>query len=122
MQTRSIAPEKWQGVFDSLSRVYDGSWTTLEVDSDDIGAQKELEEKPLRGISYDASGIELHFTARDGTHLVHTIPNPKQVMIEERDDGLIAAIEIEAKDEPRTILHFSSPKALAAKLIPEHAE
>lgn len=109
MQTHTIEPARWGNVFDSLSRVYDGSTATLEVLTPAMGAQKQIEDQPLRGISYDKSGIELHFATRDGRHLVHRIPNPKNVMLEEGDDGLIGAVEIESTDEPQQILYLSAP-------------
>jgi hypothetical protein len=116
MQTHTIEPSRWRTLFDSLSRIYDGSTATLEVLTANMGAQKEIENQPLRGISYDKSGIELHFATRDGGHLVHVIPHPKNVMLEEGDDGLIAAVEIESNDQPQQILHLSAP--VPSRLLP----
>ncbi len=115
METRAVARERWIEFFDSLSRVYAGSRATLEVLAPDLGAQMEVEETPLAGISYDTTGLELHFTTRSG-HLVHRIASPTRVSIEERDDGLVAAIEIAADGEPETILRLSAP--IASRLLP----
>jgi hypothetical protein len=115
MQTHEIAPPQWKNVFDSLSRIYDGARATLEVIGPDIGAQIEVENRPLRGISYDQSGLELHFDVA-GSHLVHRIPTPKRVQIEEGDSGLVQAVEIEAEDEPVVILRFDAP--VASELLP----
>ncbi len=120
MQTHTISPQKWQSTFDSLSRIYDGATASVEILSPDIGAQMEVEDQPLRGISYDASGIEIHFATRDGRHLVHRIPHPKQVQIEEGEGGLLAALQIESTDDPRAVLRFRSP--VAAKLLPSSVE
>ena len=120
MQTHEIAPQKWQSTFDSLSRIYDGANASVEILDSEIGAQMEVEDQPLRGISYDTSGIEIHFTTRDGRHLVHIIPHPKQVMIEEGEGGLLAALQIESSDDPRAILRFRSP--VASKLLPSASE
>ncbi|HEY3054470.1 MAG TPA: DUF5335 family protein [Thermoanaerobaculia bacterium] len=111
MDTHTISPPQWKTTFDSLSRIYDGASASLEVLTPDLGAQYEIENQPLRGISYDKSGIELHFTTRDGQHLVHRIADPKQVQIEESDDGLVAAVGIESAGKLRSVLHFSAPKA-----------
>ena len=110
MNTHTISPPQWKSVFDSLSRVYDGAHASLEILGPELGAQFEIENEPLRGISYDArSGVELHFTTRDGRHLTHRIPRPTQVQIEERDDGLLNAVEIDSKGDPQRVLRFQSP-------------
>ncbi|HYS53645.1 MAG TPA: DUF5335 family protein [Thermoanaerobaculia bacterium] len=115
MQTRTISPSGYKALFDSLSRIYSGSSATLELLDKDFGAQHEVDEQPLRGISYDKDGLELHLTTRDGTHLVHRIPQPKRVQLEERDDGLVEAIAIESEGDPRAILHFHP--AVASRLL-----
>ena len=114
METRAVARERWIEFFDSFSRAYAGSVATLEVLDPDLGAQIEVEETPLTGISYDTTGLELHFTTRGG-HLVHRIASPARVSIEEGDNGLVAAIEIAADGEPETILRLSAP--IASRLL-----
>jgi uncharacterized protein DUF5335 len=116
METREISRQQWKSTFDSLSRIYDGSNASLEILDGARGAQMEIEDQPLRGISYDTTGIELVFSTRDGGHLAHRIANPERVQIEEGDDGLIAAIGIVSAGEPQTILRLSSP--VASKLLP----
>ncbi len=111
METRTIAPNGYQSFFDSLSRIYQGSSATLELLANDLGAQHEVDEQPLRGISYDRSGIDLYLTAGDGTHLVHRIARPKRVQVEENDEGLIEAVAIESDGDPRAVLSFHSPVA-----------
>ena len=119
MQTHTIEPPRWKSTLDSLSRVYDGAHASLEILAPDLGAQYEVEDQPLRGISYDDSGIEIHFTVRGG-HFAHRIQHPKQVQIEERDDGRIAALDIRSDNEPRTVLRFQDP--VASKLLPSASE
>ena len=116
MQTHTIAPANWRNTLDSLSRIADGSSGSLEILRDDMGAQYEVEEVPLRGISCDSSGIELHFALRDGRHFVHRIEHPRSVKLEEQDDGTIAALEIDSDDDPRAVLRFHAP--LASRLLP----
>jgi uncharacterized protein DUF5335 len=116
MHTHSIAPANWKNMFDSLTRVYDGSTATLEILRDDLGAQMEIEDEPLRGIAYDRTGIQLFFVTRDGRHLTHSIPHPKTVAIEEGDDGLVSAIQIASDDDPVAVVRLSAP--VASKLLP----
>ncbi len=111
MQTRTIAPDRYKPFFDSLSRIYQGSTATLEFVAEDLGDQFEVEEQPLSGVSYDKSGLELHFIARDGSHLVHRIERPKRVQLEEGDNGLVEALAIESDGDPRAIVRFHPPVA-----------
>jgi hypothetical protein len=115
MDTRTVSRESWQGFFDSFSRIYTGSRATLEILSGDLGAQMEVENAPLTGISCDLAGVELHFLTRGG-HFVHRIASPLRICIEEREDGLIAAIEIGSdRDDVETILRLMAP--IASRLL-----
>jgi len=120
MQTHTISQPQWKSTLDKLSRIYDGANASIEILDQSLGAQFEIEDEPLRGISYDKSGIEIHFATRDGRHLVHRIPNPKQVQLEEDESGLLTALNIESADDPQAIVRFRSP--LAAKLLPSATE
>lgn len=122
METRTVSRESWQSYFDSFSRIYAGSRATLEILSGDFGAQMEVEDAPLTGISCDLTGLELHFLTREG-RLVHRIASPLRISIEEREDGLVAAIEIASEgDDVETadrvaIAVSMNPKQLAAVLF-----
>jgi hypothetical protein len=120
MQTRTLARSEWRRFFDSLSRIIGGSRATLEVITDDLGAQMEVEESPLSGISYDPSGLELYFVTRSGQHLVHRIENPERIEVEEPDGGLISALEIQAPGEPAFVLRLKAP--LESRLLPAAAD
>jgi hypothetical protein len=117
MQTRSLPAAGWQRFFDSLSRIYQGSTATLEVLTPDLGAQMEIEEEPLAGISYDRTGLEIHFATRGRGHLTHRVARPTNVHIEERDDGLVSAVEVEGEGEPRIIVRLHAP--VASRLLTE---
>ena len=109
METRELSRGSWKKTFDSLSRIYGGSTATLEILDGDLGAQMQVEERPLRGITYDAGGIEMIFVTRDGLHLAHRVATPERVQIEEREDGYVAAIGIVSSSEPETILRLHEP-------------
>jgi hypothetical protein len=112
VQTRTVSQPRWTTIFDSLSRIYDGAHASLEVLSADLGAQFEIEDQPLRGISCDDTGIEVHFLTRRGEHLAHRIPDAKRVQIEENAAGLLVAVEIEGDGSDRVIVRFSSPASM----------
>jgi hypothetical protein len=115
MQTRTVAPPQWTRLFDSFTRIYQGSSATLEVLSADLGAQLEVEDLPFLGISNDDSGMELLFETRDGSHLTHVVSKPRQVQIEERDDGTVAALQIGSETDPPLVLRLHAP--LPARLL-----
>lgn len=119
VETRELSRENWTKIFDSLSRICAGSTATLEILDGDLGAQMEIEERPLNGITCDASGIEMIFVTRDGLHLAHRIATPERVHIEERDDGFVAAIGIVSSSELVTILHLHEP--LPSRLLARDA-
>jgi hypothetical protein len=116
MQTRQIERSRWTAMCDALSRIYAGSTGSLEILEPDLGAQYAVEEEPLRGITYDSSGIEIIFAIRQASHYTHRISRPKQLQIEEDDAGLAAAMLIDSEDDPRVILRFHAP--VSSKLLP----
>ena len=107
--TRTIPREQWKRIFDSLSRIYEGSTSTLEILSPDLGAQHEVEELPFLGIKYDANGLELQFETKDGRIHVHNEPRPKLIQIEENSEGLVDSMAIESDGNPRAVLRLHSP-------------
>ena len=109
MQTHTVSQNQWKTIFDSLSRVYDGSRATMEVLDAELGAQHEVDDQPFRGISYDPAGIELHFMMGNGRHVTHRIPRPKEVRIEEADNGLVVGLAIESDNDPQVVLQLHAP-------------
>ena len=121
MHNHSIPEPQWKSVFDSLSRIYDGTPSSLEILAGDVGAQYEVENQPFRGVDYDRTGIELHFATREGKEeLVHRITHAKEVQIEESDGGLIVAMQIASDDDPVAVVRFQSPKP--SHLLPRATE
>jgi hypothetical protein len=105
MKTRHIPSESWRGKLDELSRAYDGALVSLEIVGSEIGAQPQVLDQPLRGLSADRSGM----TIRTGMHLEHLIAHPSDLRIVETDEGAVMAVEIEECEGTHTLLHFRSP-------------
>jgi hypothetical protein len=109
MRTVEIPTPEWRPALDALSRTYDGAFVSVDVVGEAVGAQKEVQNEPLHGITADASGITL-FTGRPALpHVDHRIANPRRVWIEEADDGALVALQVEDTDDVRTIVRFRSP-------------
>ena len=113
MPTEAIPREQWNNFFDSFSRQHEGWLATLEVFGNDLGAQQEARELPLSGISLssakDEGSIALSLGKEPEDHVTHIIYEPEQVWVETTSDGVNAALEIESKDQTKTLLRFRSP-------------
>ena len=109
MHTKTIPSTQWQQTFDDLSRAYDGAMVSLEIVGDEVGAQPEVVEQPLQGISSDRSGVTIRVAKPRAMHLEHRVPNPSEVRIVETDEGAVMAVEIEESEGTHTLLHFRSP-------------
>jgi len=109
--TQEIKREEWGTFFDTFSRKHEGWVASLEVLSPELGAQGETNEMPLEGISI-ASGnegptaIAISFAGDPDNHIEHLITQPEHVWIDETRGESMAALEIESKDEIKTVLTF----------------
>ncbi len=50
---------------------------STEIVGGDVGAQEQVHEQPLRGITSDRAGITLRFEKTGGLRLDHCIAHPK---------------------------------------------
>ena len=109
MRTRNIPSGQWRQTFDDLSRAFDGAMVSLEIVGKEFGAQPEVVDQSLRGISSDRSGVTIRVARPRTMHLEHRVPRPKEVRIVETDEGAVMAVEIEENEGTHTLLHFRSP-------------
>jgi Family of unknown function (DUF5335) len=111
--TQAIPREEWNNFFDLFSRQHEGWLATLEIFATDLGAQEEARELPLSGISLSSTknedSIALMLGKEPGDHITHIIEEPEQVWVETTSEGVNAALEIESKDQTKTLLRFRSP-------------
>lgn len=110
MQTVEIPFNDWRRTLDRFSAVHEGWLVSVDVLSAEMGAQPEVRELPLRGITAEPDGLSgaIAITAgRTGEgHLTHRVTSPAHVWIERTDDGADAALEIASTDGTKTILRF----------------
>ena len=109
MRTKNIPATQWRQTFDDLSRAFGGAVVSLEIVGDGIGAQPEVVDQPLEGISSDRSGVTICVARPRAMHLEHRVPRPKEVRIVETDEGAVMAVEIGENEGTYTLLHFRSP-------------
>jgi hypothetical protein len=112
MLTYSIPPERWRAALDELS-VSRRTWpVSVEIVSADLGAQPEVLELPLEGISVSEAGahpaIAISMTGPTPEHVTHMVENVSALRIQ-REGAIDRAVEIVGADGTHTILRFSPP-------------
>jgi hypothetical protein len=112
MQTYEIPREKWPTDVTRFGEDHYRWLVSVEVLGDEIGAQPEVRNLPLEGLSADPvakGGTVTVFLERDiNDHLTRLIEHPKAIRVEERDGGK-AAMEIVSDDGTSTIVNFVRP-------------
>jgi hypothetical protein len=113
METREIPRGEWQSFFEVFSRQHEGWLATLETFGQEIGAQAEPGELPLKSVTLTpVVGKSEAITISRGKaqdHVEHTVIEPTHVWLVQTPEGANAALEIEAADETKTLLRFRSP-------------
>jgi Family of unknown function (DUF5335) len=110
MRTREIVQAEWKAFFDSFSRQHETWLVKLDVLGAELGAQHEVVDSPLVGISSDVPNertVHVH-VGRGSEHITHTIHDVVHVRLEQSDEGADAALQIEAGDGTTTLLQFRS--------------
>jgi hypothetical protein len=110
MHTMRITHDKWQQTLDELSRIYEGALVSLEILDEDFGAQSQILQQPLHGVTVDHGLIEMHFAKPGGgDHLCHPVTHPMELRMVATDEGALVALEIEEREGTHTLLHFTHP-------------
>ena len=110
MQTVEIPREAWAQTLNEFTAIHEGWLVSLDVLGPTIGAQPEINNLPLLGVSADRAdrdGTMMISAARSvGDHITHTIHAATRVYIERREDGADVALQIESADGMKAILRF----------------
>jgi hypothetical protein len=110
MATVEIPYSQWGRRLDEFSAVHEGWLVSIDILGSDVGAQHEVSNLPLLGISLDrANGEDLVDVAVErpsGDHLSHEVPKVRRVWIEQIEAGRDAAAEFESADGTKTIVRF----------------
>jgi hypothetical protein len=113
MRTIVIPRADWTTTLDEFSAVHQGWRVSLDVLNLDIGAQPEIKDLPLRGVTAETglhdSTITIAAGEKDAGHITHTIHAPTRVQLEQRDDGADVALAVESADRTKAILRITSP-------------
>jgi hypothetical protein len=109
MHTRQIPVPDWRQTLDDLSRSFSGALVSLEVVGGEVGAEEEVRDQPLRGLSSDRTGVTVQIEKVGGFHLDHRIAHPQKIRIVETTEGALIAVEIEDSGGIQNLVRFTSP-------------
>jgi len=114
MKNLRLEQRDWVSFFDHVSRAHAACKVTIEVDSEIIGAQKEVENAVLHGLSYDPKGSAIAIRAGAVEHM---IAHPASVGIAHTGTDLIC-MEVTGADKTRHLFTFLPPVHLPDLLPP----
>ncbi len=107
MNTREIPRDQWSSFCDDFSRRHHGEKVVVDVLDRERGSQREADRLPFVGISADEKAgenvISVMVGERPDDHQSHLVNNPEHLRVAE---GQKPAIEIEARDGPKTLIQF----------------
>ena len=113
MHTVVIPRADWREKLDEFSTAHEGWRVSLELMDPEIGAQPEIDDLPLVGVTADLkekdATIVIAAESKPGDHVTHIIHMPARVQLEQNDAGADVALEIESKDHGKAILRFTTP-------------
>jgi len=113
MHTVIIPRADWRTKLDEFSTAHDGWRVSLELLEPEIGAQPEIDDLPLRGVTAELNVKEPTITiaaeSAGGDQITHIIRTPMRVQLEQNDQGADIALAIESQDRAKAILRFTSP-------------
>ncbi|MFI4984595.1 MAG: DUF5335 family protein [Solirubrobacterales bacterium] len=117
--TEELAAERWAEYFDAFARRSDGLLVTIEVMSEELGDQTDVERLPLQAIGYDPRDnvLEVSVGGRSTRYPVvlrHFIWSPQTISVEGADRSSPRAILVTDASGVRTLIRLFEPAALEA--------
>lgn len=110
MQTVEIPRQDWIRTLNEFAAIHKGWLISLDVLNPEIGAQHEVNNLPLTGVSADevegAVTVTISAARSAAEHLSHTIHAPTRMHIQRTDEGADVALQIQSADGTKTILRF----------------
>ncbi|HSA92012.1 MAG TPA: DUF5335 family protein [Terriglobales bacterium] len=114
--TREVPRQEWPAFFQMFSRQHQAWLVTVELFGREIGAQVEVQDRPLGGITAElrrdrGDSIVLSFGTIP-SDLTHIVRRPTRVWLKQTISGADQALEIECESGPTTLVRFRSPMLL----------
>jgi len=110
MQTIEVPRDEWSRTLDEFSATHEGSQVSVDLLGPAIGAQPEILNLPLLGVTAETTvhgtSITIAVARSADDHISHTIASPTRVRLERGEDGADVALQIESADATVAILQF----------------
>ena len=107
MRTTEIPRADWSRALAEFSAAHDGWLISLDILSADIGAQPDITDLPLVGVTFeDIRAGTMTVSAGRSAEITHTIQAPNHIWVERTDAGADAALAIESADGAKTLLRL----------------
>jgi hypothetical protein len=117
--TVEIPREAWVRRLNEFTHTHEGWLASLELLGAELGAQPEIDNVPLLGISADRidhdGRVAVSVTRSPGEHFTHIIEAVTRIYIERADDGADAALRIDSADGTRTIVRVRAAAAFRSE-------
>jgi hypothetical protein len=115
--TEQLAAERWVEYFDSIAGRIEGRLATIEIMSEELGDQTDVERLPLQAVGYDPKDnvLEIAVGGRGTRYPVvlrHFISDPQAISIQQSEPSAPSAILVTDTDGTRTLLKLFEPAAL----------
>jgi hypothetical protein len=111
MRTTEIPRADWSRVLAEFSATHDGWLVSLDILSPDIGAQPDIVDLPLVGVTFEnirAGAVTISAGRSAMAEVTHAIQAPSHLWVERTDAGADAALAIESADGAKTILRLKT--------------
>jgi hypothetical protein len=108
MQTVDVAAKDWPRALDEFSAMHEGALVSLQLLAPDLGAQTEVRDMPLLGITAEAgpggATITIAAARSHGDLITHIVHSPTHVRVERTNDGMDVALQVESAEGTVAIL------------------
>jgi hypothetical protein len=105
MDSKKITKKEWQKYFDTFSGKYlkdeQPEYVEIQVMSEEFGVHSETKWTVLKGITYDPKNDILEIQVDEMEHL---ISHPKEIYVNEEQDGWLSGILVIQKDGERNVI------------------
>jgi hypothetical protein len=109
MRTTEIPRADWSRVLAEFNATHDGWLVSLDILSPDLGAQPDIIDLPLVGVTFEdlhAGTLTISAGRSAVPEITHTIQAPNHLWVERTDAGADAALAIESADGATSILRL----------------
>jgi hypothetical protein len=115
-----IPKEMWGAFCDDISKQRLDWQTSVQIVSNEIGAQTLSDGLPLLGLTFgideDLEKIELITGTGASVHQIHTIFSPQKLMLESGSDKAGGILNIEDDMGTQTLISFLQPAGVLEKV------